>query len=293
MKNIFLVLFLSFFFSENTYAKKITPDNLINNIDICSIGSSLGPTCKEIPFDPTIFFKKGKKIIKDQSVHYEFDNWDYYFKILEQKNDEAIIEFEDNAKQATYLSVQLIKLKFNKEQNQWKTISTKTIYPKSEAQNNFILVNNNNIDYDALVEFDGICVQNIQKLDVINSYAKIQNWRELSPDLDAMNAPQVKGTIYKSYGYVKNDEAYMVAINNPEDVFTCSLAAKYFDIIKFKKFLSEFYKVKLVNKSSQGVQTQEIYEANIIQSNKAFFVLMYSHSGQINSFSITIMAPNE
>ena len=93
-----------------------------------------------------------------------------------------------------------------------------------------------------------------------------KNWRELSPDLDAMNAPQVKGTIYKSYGYVKNDVAYMVAINNPEDVFTCSLAAKYFDIIKFKKFLSEFYKVKLVNKSSQGIQTQEIYKTNMLKT---------------------------
>ena len=85
MKKLLGIVVLGLLLSGNAYAKKITPDNLINNIDICSIGSSLGPTCKEIPFDPTIFFKKGKKIIKDQSVHYEFDNWDYYFKILEQK----------------------------------------------------------------------------------------------------------------------------------------------------------------------------------------------------------------
>ena len=151
----------------------------------------------------------------------------------------------------------------------------------------------NNIDQNALVEFDGICVQNIHKLDVINSYAKIQKWKDMPPDLDAMNAPQVKGSMYKSWGYQKENTTYLIAINNPENVFTCSLAAKYFDIIKFKKILSEFYKVKLVNKSSQGIQTQEIYKTNIIQSNKAFFVLMYSHSGQINSFSITIMTPNE
>ena len=60
----------------------------------------------------------------------------------------------------------------------------------------------NNIDRNALTEFDGICVQNIKKLDVINSYAKIQKWKEMPADLDAMNAPQVKGSIYKSYGYV-------------------------------------------------------------------------------------------
>jgi hypothetical protein len=37
----------------------------------------------------------------------------------------------------------------------------------------------NNNDQNALVEFDGICVQNIHKLDVINSYAKIQKWKDM------------------------------------------------------------------------------------------------------------------
>ena len=54
----------------------------------------------------------------------------------------------------------------------------------------------NNIDQNALVEFDGICVQNIHKLDVINSYAKIQKWKDMPIDLDAMNAPQVKGILF-------------------------------------------------------------------------------------------------
>ena len=111
----------------------------------------------------------------------------------------------------------------------------------------------NNNDQNALVEFDGICVQNIHKLDVINSYAKIQKWKDMPPDLDAMNAPQVKGSMYKSWGYQKENTTYLIAINNPENVFTCSLAAKYFDIIKFKKILSEFYPINLLNKNTQGI----------------------------------------
>ncbi len=150
----------------------------------------------------------------------------------------------------------------------------------------------NNIDRNALTEFDGICVQNIKKLDVINSYAKIQKWKEMPADLDAMNAPQVKGSIYKSYGYVKQDTPYMVAINNPENILTCSMAAKYFDIIKFKKILSEFYKIELVDKTTQGIQTQEIYKADLIQSNEAIIFLTYSHSDQSKSFSITILIQN-
>jgi len=151
----------------------------------------------------------------------------------------------------------------------------------------------NNIDQNALVEFDGICVQNIHKLDVINSYAKIQKWKDMPPDLDAMNAPQVKGSMYKSWGYQKENTTYLIAINNPENVFTCSLAAKYFDIIKFKKILSEFYPINLLNKDTQGIQTEEVYKANLIQSDKAIILLTYSHSDQSNSFSITILSPND
>ena len=128
MKKLLGIVVLGLFLSGNVYSKEIEAANLIDHIDICSFGSSLGQSCKESDFDPNKYFKNGKKTIKNKLVHYEFDDWDYYFEIIKENDNEVIIKFEDNAKYSTYLSTQLIKLKYNNKKNKWITISTKTLY---------------------------------------------------------------------------------------------------------------------------------------------------------------------
>ena len=46
-------------------------------------------------------------------MHFEFDDWDYYFDIIEISDKEAIIKFEDKAKHASYHAIGMIKFKWH------------------------------------------------------------------------------------------------------------------------------------------------------------------------------------
>ena len=64
MKKFLGIVVLGLFLSGNVYSKEIEASNLIDHIDICSFGSSLGQSCKESDFDPNKYFKSGKKLSK-------------------------------------------------------------------------------------------------------------------------------------------------------------------------------------------------------------------------------------
>ena len=115
-------------------------NKLTNNFNICDIQSSLGPYCKDNNFDSSKYFQNSFIYVENETLHFEFDDWDYYFDIIEISDKEAIIKFEDKAKHASYHAIGMIKFKYNKFKSKWFVHSTKTLYPKSEADNNFVLI---------------------------------------------------------------------------------------------------------------------------------------------------------
>jgi|TARA_B100001964_G_C14094735_1_gene536466 hypothetical protein len=135
MKKLSLYIFLGLLWCNNSQAKTINPENLIENFNVCEASSSLGQMCKVTDFDYFKYFQSGKKIISENTVHYEFDDWDYFFEIIESYRNKAVIKFEDNAKQTTYLTVSLITLKYDKKKLKWYVHSEKTIFPESEVKN--------------------------------------------------------------------------------------------------------------------------------------------------------------
>ena len=294
MKKLLGIVVLGLFFITNSNSKEILPANLIDHIDICSFGSSLGPTCKETNFDPNKYFKSGKKTVKDNLVHYEFDDWDYYFEIIKKDKNEVIIKFEDNAKYATYLSTQLIKLKYNENKKKWITVSTKNLYPSSEADENFVLINNKVPEREFLIKFDGICVQNIDKIELVNAFAKSAKWVAIPPGEDAMVAPRVKGPAYKSYGFKEDQTVYLIAINDAENKNMCSMATSYNSIKNIKNVLNEFYQMKLLDKQSQGMQNLEIYAVRLLQSeNEGMIILNFSAQEGYKYVTLSVMVDNE
>ena len=40
----------------------------------------------------------------------------------------------------------------------------------------------NSLEKDFLIKFDGLCVQNIDKIELVNSFAKAENWKTLPPE---------------------------------------------------------------------------------------------------------------
>ena len=102
MKKLFLYVFLGLLGCNNSQDKKINPENLIENFNICETSSSLGQRCKDKGFDYLEYFQSGKKIIDENTVHYEVDDWDYSFEIIQSSNNKAVIKFGDNAQHSTY-----------------------------------------------------------------------------------------------------------------------------------------------------------------------------------------------
>ena len=293
MKKLLSIIALSILFNCSAFAKEISAENVVHHISICSFGSSLGPTCKETNFDPIKYFKNGKKTVKDNLVHYEFEDWDYYFEIIKDDKDEVIIKFEDNAKYSTYLSTQLIKLKFDNDKKKWITVSTKNLYPLSEADENFVLINIKNKEREFLIKFDGICVQNIDKIELVNEFAKSAKWIDIPPGQDAMVAPRVKGPAYKSYGFKESQNIYLVAINDAENKNMCSMATGYDSIETIKKVLNEFYQLKLLDQQNQGIQNLEIYGVRLLQSkNEGMIILNYSDQEGYKFLSLSVMVDN-
>ena len=154
-------------------------------------------------------------------------------------------------------------------------------------------VNSNEIipERETLVQFDGICVQNIDRLEHISQTASNLNWMKIPPGQDAMIAPRVKGPSYQSWGYRYKNGIFLIGINDAENKNSCSLAAKYSDLNNFKRNLIDFYDIKLINKNSQGMQTSEIYKANLQQSDQGLIVLTYSTEVSYKFISTTVMIP--
>ena len=142
-KNLFLVISILLIFFFLTYkdvkSKEITPLNLLENFNICQTNSSLGQFCKDKNFNYLEYFKKGKIHIDNNTVHYEFDTWDYYFEIIKNTKNEVKFILEDNAKEASYLTKSEIILRYNKENLNWNLYSDETLYPESEKRKYFYL----------------------------------------------------------------------------------------------------------------------------------------------------------
>ena len=63
----------------------------------------------------------------------------------------------------------------------------------------------NSLEKEFLIKVDGICVQNIDNIKMINIFASTDKWINLPPEQAAMIAPRTKGPSYKAYGFFENE----------------------------------------------------------------------------------------
>jgi len=130
MNKLLIIVFVLLLNTKISFSKIINTTNILENLDICKTSSSLGPRCKESNFNYKNFFNSGKKTVSNNTVYYEVDEWNYYFEIVEAKENKTTIKFTDKAKYATYHNVSIITLVFNKSNLKWDIISNTTIFPK-------------------------------------------------------------------------------------------------------------------------------------------------------------------
>jgi len=130
MSKLLIIVLILLLNTKISFSKIINTTNILENLDICKTSSSLGPRCKESNFNYKNFFNSGKKTVSNNTVYYEVDEWNYYFEIVEAKENKTTIKFTDKAKYATYHNVSLITLVFNKSNSKWDIISNTTIFPK-------------------------------------------------------------------------------------------------------------------------------------------------------------------
>ena len=151
----------------------------------------------------------------------------------------------------------------------------------------------NSLERNFLIKFDGLCVQNIDKIELVNSFAEANKWMVLPPEQEALIAPRVKGPAFKAYAFIENNNVFMIGINDAEQKDSCTMVSKYNSLVEFKNTLKEFYKVKLANKTSQGVQIMEFYNIDLIQSEEGILFLNYSEQKGLEFISISIMVPKK
>jgi len=147
----------------------------------------------------------------------------------------------------------------------------------------------NPIEKKILINFDGICVQNINKLIAIENFAVASNWIRVPPGQDALIAPQKKGPSYKAFALKDEKDVFMLGINDADNTSSCTIASKYQNISNFKKILNQFYKLELLDNFAQGIQSTEIYKADLIQSPKTIIILTYGTQPGINFVSIGLI----
>ena len=152
-------------------------------------------------------------------------------------------------------------------------------------------INANTLERDFLIKFDGICVQNIDKIELVNAFAKANKWMTLPPEQEALIAPRVKGPAFKAYAFIENKNVYMIGINDAEQKDSCTMVSKYNSLNGFKNVLKEFYKIKLINQTRQGPQIMEFYNINLMQSDEGLLILNYSEQEGLEFITITIMIP--
>jgi len=285
---IFIILSITISLITSVKAKIIEPINILDNFNICTTTSSLGQRCKDINFNYRNFFNSGKKTINENTINYEVDEWNYYFEIIEATNSKTIIKFTDKAKYATYHTVSLITLEKKAADLKWKFISNETIYPKSEIKK---VIQTNTQDYDRnfLIKFNGICVQNINDLNRVKKYAKDQKWMTLPEEKSALIMPNVRGPGYAAFGFKEDNRAFMIAVNDADRANVCSMATKFESIEKFKKILNEFYKLKLLQSTKEGIQTYEFYKVELLSADKAIISITFSKELNYEFISISIM----
>jgi len=152
----------------------------------------------------------------------------------------------------------------------------------------------NSSERELLIKFDGICVQNIDNLKMVNDFAKAQKWIDLPSEQAAMIAPRVKGPSYEAYGFFEKEIVYLIGINDAENKNTCTIASSYNSIYDVNSILREFYKTELLHKQSQGIQNIEMYKVNLTQSynNSGILVLNYSDQAGYKFVSISVMIDN-
>jgi len=288
MRKLLIIIFVFLLNTKISFSKIINTTNILENLDICKTSSSLGPRCKESNFNYKNFFNSGKKTINDNTINYEVDEWNYYFEIIEATNSKTIIKFTDKAKYATYHTVNLITLEKKAADLKWKFISNETIYPKSEIKK-VIQTNTQDYDKDFLIKFNGICVQNINDLNRVKKYAKDQKWMTLPEEKSALIMPNVRGPGYAAFGFKEDNRAFIIAVNDADRANVCSMATKFESIEKFKKILNEFYKLKLLQSTKEGIQTYEFYKVELLSADKAIIFLTFSKELNYEFISISIM----
>jgi len=288
MKKFLIIIIIYLLNSKISFSKTIDTTNILDNLDFCKISSSLGQRCKDINFNYINFFNSGKKTTNNNTINYEVDEWNYYFEIIEATNSKTIIKFTDKAKYATYHTVSLITLEKKTADLKWKFVSNETIYPKSEIKK-VIQTNTQDYDRDFLIKFDGICVQNINDLNRVKKYAYDQKWMTLPEEKSALIMPNVKGPGYAAFGFKEDNRAFMIAVNDADKANVCSMATKFESIEKFKKILNEFYKLKLLQSTKEGIQTYEFYRLELLRTDKAIIFLTFSKELNYEFISISIM----
>lgn len=146
----------------------------------------------------------------------------------------------------------------------------------------------NSIEKKLLIQFDGLCVQNINRINIVADFAKTNDWKKIPPGQDLLLAPQNKGPSYQSYYFIDDKDIFMIAINDADNTSTCAIASKYESISNLKNILNEFYKLKLIENFRQGIQILEIYSANLIQSPKTIISLTYGTQQEVKFVSVSV-----
>ena len=152
--------------------------------------------------------------------------------------------------------------------------------------------NTNTVERNFLIQFDGICVQNIDKIELVNSFAKTNGWMVIPPEKQALIAPRTKGPAFKAYGFKEENNVYLIGINDAENTNACTIASLYNSIDNFKKILNEFYQIRLIDTLKQGIQNMEFYRIELIQSDKdGMLHLNYSEQPGYEFVTVSVLLP--
>ena len=131
---------------------------------------------------------------------------------------------------------------------------------------------------ELLVEFDGICVQNINNHQRIKDNAKVLKWKDIPKEMESLVAPTKKGNGYAMWAMDKGNNTFnLVGVNDSDNVNSCTLVSMGSKIDEVHALLKKNYKLKLEYKDlKNGAQEYWIYKIDILNADNTFLFLTFA-----------------
>jgi len=108
---------------------------------------------------------------------------------------------------------------------------------------------------NSLIQFEGLCLKNGNNFGAISSIVEmIPKSKQLTENQINSLGSSLTGGI--GYSFSMNNERFMVVFNEK----ACGMAMRGNDADKFKKELTTNFKLKKINRESEGYQIVEMYE---------------------------------